>query len=115
MKNPIVHREFIGTLRSRKAFALQVGTAVAFSLLVLIRWPTGALIDLSGAPSQRVFRIFGYGLMTMLVLLSPVFPATSIVREKNRGTLMLLLTSPMSPWAIYFGKLFGAMGFVLLL
>ena len=42
-------------------------------------------------------------------------PATSIVREKQRGTLILLLNSPLRPWSIYAGKLIGSLGFVLLL
>ena len=38
-----------------------------------------------------------------------------IVREKQRGTLILLLNSPLRPWSIYAGKLIGSLGFVLLL
>src|SRR3990170_2599825 len=52
---------------------------------------------------------------TLLVLLAPAPAAASIVREKNRGTLALLFNSPMRPWSIYFGKLIGVSGFVLLL
>jgi ABC-type transport system involved in multi-copper enzyme maturation permease subunit len=115
MNNPIVQRELIEILRSRRALALQVGLASVFALLVALRWPTDAQVSLSGAQSQQVFRSFGYGLLTTLILLVPVFPATTIVREKNKGTLALLLNSPMKPWTIFFGKLFGVMGFVLLL
>jgi ABC-type transport system involved in multi-copper enzyme maturation permease subunit len=59
--------------------------------------------------------VFGYGLMVGLILLAPVFPATSIVREKQQGTLALLLNSPMSPWAILTGKLLGVLGYIVLL
>ena len=115
LSNPIVQREFIGTLRKRKAAAAIIIVAVAFAALVVLRWPTDAKVDLSGAQSQEVFRLFGYGLMTTLLLLIPAFPATSIVREKRQGTLALLLNSPMKPWSIYFGKLVGCLGFVVLL
>ena len=115
MKNPIAQRELIGTLRTRKALGLQVAVAVVFTLLVLARWPTDAQVELSCIQSQDVFRLFGYGLLATLILLAPVFPASTLVREKNQGTLDLLLNSPMSPWAIYFGKLFGVLGFALLL
>lgn len=115
MNNPIVQRELIGILRTQKALVLQVSVAALFSLLVILRWPTDALVDLSGAQSQQVFRLFGYGLLATLILLVPVFPATSIVREKNGGTLALLLNSPMKPWTIYLGKLGGALGFALVL
>jgi ABC-type transport system involved in multi-copper enzyme maturation permease subunit len=53
--------------------------------------------------------------LTALLLLVPAFPATSIVREKEQGTLVLLLNSPMRPGAIYGGKLVGHLAFVLLL
>ena len=115
MNNPVIQRELIGILRSRKALALQVGLATLFALLVVLRWPTDARVDLSGAQSQQVFRTFGYGLLTTLLLLVPVFPSTTIVREKRQGTLALLFNSPMPAWSIYFGKLVGVLVFVMLL
>lgn len=115
MKNPIIERELTGVLRTRKALVLQVGLAVVFALLVLLRWPSDALADLSGSRARQVFELFGYGLLATLALMAPAFPASSIVKEKNRGTLALLLNSPMRPTSIYFGKLVGTLGFVLLL
>jgi ABC-type transport system involved in multi-copper enzyme maturation permease subunit len=115
VKNPIIERELIGMLRTRKALALQVCVALAFALLVVLSWPTDALVDLSGSQSRQVFQLFGYGLLATLILLVPVFPATSIVRERIGGTLALLLNSPMKPWSIYLGKLSGVLGFILLL
>ena len=72
-------------------------------------------MDLSGARSQQVLRVFGYGLLAAILLLVPAFPATSLVREKMKGTLALLLNSPMTPWSIYIGKLGGVLGFTLIL
>lgn len=114
MNNPIIQRELVGMLCTRKALLMQAVPACLFTLLVALRWPTDARVDLSGAQAQEVFALFGYGLLATLILLVPAFPATTIVREKNRGTLALLLNSPLSPWAIYFGKLTGVLGFVLL-
>lgn len=115
MNNPIIQREFIGTLRSPRALAAMVVVAAALAALVLVRWPSEARVDLSGGQARQVLRVFGYGLMTVLILLAPVFPATSIVRERVQGTLALLLNSPMNPWAIVIGKLVGVIGFVALL
>lgn len=114
MYNPIIGREFIGVLRTRKAVLLLVIVALASSGLVLLRWPSDALVDLEGHQSRHVFRLFGYGMLTTVLLLTPVFPAASIVREKNEGTLALLLNSPLSSLAIYIGKLLGALGFLAL-
>ncbi len=47
-----------------------------------------------------------------MLLLVPAFPASSIVQEKNRGTLTLLLNSPMRPWSIFYGKAIGMLVFV---
>ena len=107
--NPVVQREFFGILRSPKAFATLLALTVAFSVAVLMRWPTDATVDLSGTQSMQVFRVFGYGLLAGVVFLVPAFPATSIVNEKNSGTLALLLNSPLSSVSIYFGKLAGVL------
>jgi ABC-type transport system involved in multi-copper enzyme maturation permease subunit len=95
--------------------ALQVGLVALLAVLILVRWPTDALVDLSGQQAQQVLRIFGYGILGAVVLLAPVFPATSIVRERREGTLSLLLNSPMSPPSIVLGKLVGVLGFSMLL
>jgi ABC-type transport system involved in multi-copper enzyme maturation permease subunit len=39
------------------------------------------------------------------MMLVPAFPATSFVTERKKGTLALLLNSPMAPSQIYLGKL----------
>lgn len=115
ISNPIIHRELVGLLRTRRALAVQLVLATALAALVVLRWPGDAQVNLSGEQSQAVLRLFGYGLMVALILLCPVFPATAIVREKQAGTLALLLNSPLSAWDILIGKLAGAIGFALLL
>jgi len=113
--NPIVSREFFGTLRMPRALAALVVLAFAFSLLVLARWPSDAVVDLSGGQSRQVFRVFAYGLMVGILLLVPAFPATTLVRERIKGTLELLLNSPLHPFSIYAGKLTGLLLFAVLL
>lgn len=110
MANPLVQRELITTLRQRRMLLLQCGLSAAFALLILVRWPTDPRMALSGTRSQEVFRLFGYGLLAVLLLLLPVFPATSIVRERNSGTLALLLNTPLGSWRIFYGKLLGILG-----
>jgi ABC-type transport system involved in multi-copper enzyme maturation permease subunit len=113
--NPIIHRELLEVLRTRKAIALQIGLAIACMALVIVRWPTGDIAELSGARALQVLRLFGYGMLAGILLLVPAHPAASLVREKNRGTLALLLNTPMPPWSIYLGKLGGALGFAAVL
>jgi ABC-type transport system involved in multi-copper enzyme maturation permease subunit len=113
--NPIVRRELLSLLRTRKAVAAQLALAVACALLVLARWPAEGAADLGGARSLQVLRVFGYGLLAGVLLLTPAVPATSLVREKVRGTLALLLNSPLSAGSIYAGKLVAALGFTAVL
>jgi ABC-type transport system involved in multi-copper enzyme maturation permease subunit len=112
---PIIRRELLEVLRTRRAVALQLGLALSCALLVLLRWPTGETTDLNGARSQQVLQMFGYGLLACILLLVPAFPATTLVREKIKGTLALLLNSPLRPWSIYLGKLGGVLGFTAVL
>ncbi|MCO8124614.1 ABC transporter permease [Stieleria sp. TO1_6] len=112
--NPVVQREFFGILRSPRSFATLLVLSIGFSAAVLMRWPSDATVDLSGSQSLEVFRVFGYGLLAGVVFLVPAFPATSIVNEKNSGTLALLLNSPLRPTSIYFGKLAGVLLFAVL-
>ncbi len=114
MINPLIQREFFGILRSNRALLVLLCLTVAFSLAVLMRWPTDAAVDLSGSQSLEVFRVFGYGLLAAVLFLVPAFPATSVINEKNGGTLALLLNSPLSAFSIYFGKATGVLLFSIL-
>lgn len=109
MLSAILRRELISPLRRRRMMVFQIGLASLFGLLVLIRWPTDGRVAVSGARSQQVFALFGYGLLSTLLLLLPVFPATSIVSEKQRGTLGLLLNTRLGARRIYFAKLLAVL------
>lgn len=109
MVNAILHRELTTLLRTRRMMLFQVGLIAIFVLLVMIRWPSEDRVSLAGMRSQQVFRLFACGLLTTLLILLPVFPATNIVREKKQGTLALLLNTPLGPVRIYFGKLLGVL------
>lgn len=115
MNHPIVRREVIGVLRNRKALWLQWAAAVIFGLLVLLRWPAEAQVGISGSLARQVFSLFAYGVMGVALVVVPAFAAVSIVREKNAGTLALLIHSPLRPWSIYLGKLAGVLGLALVL
>src|SRR6185436_20313504 len=110
MNTALIRREHITLLRQRRMVLMQCSLAIAFALLVIIRWPTEPRISLSGSRAQEVFRLLSLGLLSALLLLLPVFPATSIVKERNSGTLALLLNTPLGPLRIFFGKLLAVLG-----
>ena len=51
---PIMRREFLGILRSPRALVAILASAALFSLLVLVRWPSTGIVDLSGAQAREV-------------------------------------------------------------
>lgn len=110
MLGAVISRELATVLRDRRMLFGQVGVAALLALLVALRWPTEAQVALSGARSQEVFNLVCSGLLIILLLLLPVFPATSIVREKKQGTLALLLNTPLGAWRIFTGKLASVLG-----
>lgn len=114
LAHPIVDRELTGMLRLRRTWGVLVASAVVFCGVVLFLWPEDALVERSGASSREVFRLFGYTVLSLLLLLLPAYPATTFVREKRKGTLLLLLSSPLRPWSIYLGKFAGVFGLVIL-
>jgi ABC-type transport system involved in multi-copper enzyme maturation permease subunit len=109
MSTPLVARELLSVLRHARVLWLLCGLAAGFALLVVMRWPTDARVALSGARSQEIFRLFAYGSLAMLLLALPGFPATSIVREKQRGTLALLFNTPLGATRILSGKLISTL------
>jgi ABC-type transport system involved in multi-copper enzyme maturation permease subunit len=113
--NPIIRREFLSLLRTKQAVAAQFVLALGCALLVLARWPTEGEADLSGTRSLQVLRVFGYGLLAGVLLLTPAAPATSIVAERVKGTLALLLNSPLTARSIYTGKIGAVLGFTAIL
>ena len=112
---PILRRELLGTLRSRRALAAQVMLVAGLAALVLLRWPADARVDRAAEASRQVLRVFIYGLTAGLILIAPVFPAASIVDERTRNTLPLLLHSPLTPASIVAGKFISALANTLLL
>jgi ABC-type transport system involved in multi-copper enzyme maturation permease subunit len=103
--NPILHRELLDRLRSWKTLAALWAVAIVSSGLVLLRWPSDSTVDLVSQGAMLVFRPLAFALSLAVMMLIPPFPATSLVTERRKGTLTLLLNSPTSPLQIYWGKL----------
>lgn len=111
----IVERELLGLLRLKRSLAILATVAVAFALVVLLKWPGDGTVGLTGEQPREVFQGLAYAMLAATLLVIPVFPATSLVREVQRRTLELLLNSPLSRLSIYFGKVTAMIGFVGLL
>ncbi len=108
----IIERELLAMLRSRRTLAILTAVAMTFAAVVILKWPTSGIVDLSGSQARLVFHWLTYAMMTATLLIIPVFPATSLVREVRGRTLELLLNSPLSRTSIFLGKVGAMMGFV---
>lgn len=118
MFQAILAREFTSLLRRRRMLVMQCILVIVFGLLVVLRWPTDGRVAMAGTRSQQVFQLFSYGLLAIMLFVLPVFPSTSIVKEKKQGTLALLLNTPLGPVRIFFGKLVSVLmlaGWILVL
>ncbi len=111
----IIERELLALLRSSKTLAIFLTVSVAFSGIVLLKWPSSAIVDLNGAKGREVFQWLTYAMLAAAILIVPVFPSTALVTEVRRHTLELLLNSPLSRTSIYLGKALAMLGFVVLL
>jgi ABC-type transport system involved in multi-copper enzyme maturation permease subunit len=111
----IVRRELPGLLRMKRTVWVFVLVAFAFSVVVLLKWPTSGTADLSGTQARAVFRGLAYSMFAVVVFVVPAFPATGLIREVRHHTMELLLNSPLARSEIFAGKFIALAGFAVLL
>lgn len=105
MNTAVLRRELLERLRASRTLASVLAFALLSSALVWLRWPTDSRLDIVSQGAMQVFGPLAYTLAAAILLLVPAFPATALVGERRRGTLALLLNSPLSRLEIYLGKL----------
>ncbi len=105
MNMAVFRRELLDRLRATRTIASILACALLSSFLLWLRWPTDSRIDIVSQGATQVFSPLAYALAVAIFLLVPAFPATALVGERRRGTLALLLNSPMTRSEIYIGKL----------
>jgi ABC-type Na+ efflux pump permease subunit len=118
-RNPIWTRDIRTRLRSREAIeciffaSLTVAAAAFFPLLAAGSQLSDPLQAADVA--RQVFLWLTMTLGAFVTLIAPGLTAESITLERERGTLDLLLTTPMRPREILNGKLLGAASILALL
>jgi len=109
MWSAVFIREAYSVLNNRWSAALALGPLLILSGLIIARWPSQAEVDVAGSRSRYLFALIGYTALACTVVLTPAFPAASIVRERREGTLALLMGTPISGAGIYAGKFLAAL------
>ena len=66
------------------------------------------LMNLSEGRQATLAPIAGW-ISFVLIFVTPIFTMRLVAEEANRGTLEMLLTSPIREWQIVLGKFFGAL------
>lgn len=115
LENPVLNRELIENLRSPKAFFMQALFVVLLGGIVLVAWPQEIELATKEQKSIEIYDTFARGQLVLLALLAPILSAPAISSERERSSLDLLLTSPLSATAIVLGKLLSAVVYLLLL
>lgn len=113
--NPIIHKEVLSTLRTRKAFLMQSLFLLVLATLAWLLWPAQGLQDIGGRQSRTLLNVISIGELVMVVMLAPAFTAAALTSEKEHNTIESLFTTAMKPWEIAVGKMAGSLSFLLLL
>jgi len=113
--NPILRKEVLSSLRSRKAVAMQGMFLLVSALLVWWLWPAGGVQARGGEDAQMILQVLALGEVVMIALIAPAFTAASLTSERERNTLESLFASLVRPHEIALGKMLGSLVFLLLL
>ena len=110
-ENPVLQRELLVNLRTRRAFFLLAVYQILLAAVVLLAWPSEQRLDLTSNPSsaRNLVNLFFFGQYVIASLMAPSFAAGAISGEKERLTYEMLLASPLRPGAIVFGKMVAAL------
>ncbi len=111
--NPIAWREAaarnstLGRIVARYAF---IGAGGIFGVVLLVFYHTGSLSD---SDFRMALLATVWGELAVITLVAVNMAATAISREREDGTLDLLLTTPITPSSYLLGKLRGLIAYLL--
>lgn len=110
-ENPVLQRELLVNLRTRRAMLLLIGYNLVLGIVVFLVWPQHRHLDLSQGSDEAkgLVNMFFLGQYVLASLMAPSFAAGSITGEKERKTYEMLLASPLRPAAVVLGKLFASL------
>ena len=111
IENPVLQRELLVNLRTRRAFLLLGLYQLLLAGVVLLAWPSDERLDLTTNPpsATKLVNLFFLGQYVIASLMAPSFAAGAITGEKERHTYEMLLASPLRPGAIVLGKMVASL------
>lgn len=115
---PILNRELITFLRRGRAFWGLLGFVALFCFLTMTSYVEFAIFAVargSDAISRRLFLTCSYLQLVVFALLAMILTSGVVSSERASRTLDLLLTTPLRTTEILTGKVYGAVGYLVLL
>lgn len=116
--NPIMKKEMMVGARSIKMSFAIMGINIFLALIVLFVMASNSMIGgMSGydySSLSYLFLALGCVECALLSLIVPIITSGSISGERERQTLDIMLTTPVSPFSIALGKLGSAMMVVMM-
>ena len=112
--NPIIRKEVLSALRTRKAVVMEGLFLLVTAALVWLLWPADGLQDIGGRQARRILSVLAVAEVVMVAMFAPAFTAASLTGERERNTLESLFATAMRPGEIALGKMVGSLGFLVL-
>jgi ABC-2 type transport system permease protein len=119
--NPIVVKELRSRMRGGRAFAVLTGVLLLLGAVSYLLYRMAIVAaGYGGFPlSPQIGQVLFVGLVLVELLLicfiTPAVTAGSISGEQEKLTYEMLLTTPLAPASILWGKMIASMGYVFLL
>lgn len=120
--NPIIIKELRSRMRGPRPFITLTGMLILLSGITYVgyrlsqsyyNYYTG--VTLSAQIGQTLFTMLVFLLLLFILIITPAVTANSVSQEKENLTYEILMTTPLHPARILWGKLFSAMSYVFLL
>ena len=120
--NPIIIKELRSRMRGPRPFITLTGMLILLSGITYIAYRismsyydyyTG--IALSAQIGQTLFTMLIFLLLLFILIITPAVTTNAISSEKENLTYEMLMTTPLHPAKILWGKLFSALSYVFLL
>ncbi|HEX5323164.1 MAG TPA: ABC transporter permease [Capsulimonadaceae bacterium] len=122
--NPVVIRDLRVFLRGAKAYWALAGYLFTLGVIVLVGYGSAVsgnahggmvnVVDIQAALQAFYYFVF-VTIATLLSLIAPALTAASVTSERQRLTLDLLVTTPLSAAQLLTGKILSSVAFLLLL
>ena len=119
--NPIIVKELRSRMRGARAFITLTGVLTVMAIIsyglykLVIVSSTWSYTPLSPQIGQTLFTSIAVFEILMICMVTPAVTAGAISSEHEKLTYEMLLTTPLRPTQILWGKLVSALGYIFLL